>query len=263
MNRRQFIKRNGLWVAGGVLGFPHIIRAAHPASGFKQIKQAAAGGGSCATSDTVLAHDEMLFGWETGDDPTTWTGPTNIFDIDAMTFDAAYNTSALTTGKPAGACDTGLRMTYVSAAGYDTMRFDRGSIIAAGTAVDVRFYVYVQTILSGVSRANMCIAGQNVDPTGGISFTVEWRDDGGGTIEARGDGLTSSAWITVTPNSWNLFHVHVDATNTSSTFNVNAGTPQTFSTSATAGVRYLYFGASGGAGAAGQLVVDLVAVNTP
>lgn len=48
MTRRQFIKRNGLWVAAGALGFPRIIRGAHPAMRARQVKPptAAGGGGS-------------------------------------------------------------------------------------------------------------------------------------------------------------------------------------------------------------------------
>lgn len=265
MNRRQFIKRNGLWVVGGVLGFPHITRAAHPASGFRQVRQVAAGGGGCATTDTVLAHDEMLYGWESGDDPAPWTGPVDIIDtaVDSVTFDTAYDTSALSTGKPAGACNVGLRQTLTNTAGYDTKRFDRGSIIAVGTAVDIRFYIYRQVTVSA-SRIAILAAGTNTDPTGGLAAVIEMRDDGGGTTEVRGDATTSSAWIALTANSWNLVHLHIDATNTSSSIAVNGGAAQTFTSSAVSGVRYVYVGGCAvGAGISAQWVTDLLAVNTP
>ena len=226
-------------------------------------RQAAAGGGSCATSDTALFHDEMLFGWESGDDPTAWTGPTSITDVDAATFDTAYDTSALSTGKAAGQCNVGLRTTFTgTGGGYDTYRFDRGSAITLGTAVDIKFYVYVQSTISGVGRTTIFCVGQATDPTGGIAANVEMRDNGG-TTEVRGDASTSSAWIALTANSWNLVHIHIDSTAASSSIAVNGGSAQTF-TSGAVNVQYIYIGACfAGVGTGGQFVTDLVAVNTP
>lgn len=217
----------------------------------------------CATANTVLLHDEMLYGWEAIDNSTPWTGPLNITDVDAATFDTAFNTSALSTGKPVGACDTALRCTFTGVSGYDTYRFDRGSIIAVGTNVDIKFYVYVQAPISGVSRSSILVAGTSAAPTGGLAFAVELRDNGG-VNEIRADNVTSSAWIALTANSWNLIHVHIDATNTLSTVAVNGGAAQGFTSSATQGIQYVYAGACfAGATAAGQWVTDLVAVNTP
>lgn len=221
---------------------------------------AAGGGGSCATSDTALAHDEMLFGWESGDNPTAWTGPSSVTGADSVTFNTSYDTSALTTGKGTGQCNVGLRSTLTNNAGYDTYQFDRGSAIGAGTTVDVRFYIYVQVNVSA-SRIGILCGGQNSDPTGGLSFAVEMQTD---TVpQVRGDGTTSSSWISLTTSSWNLIHVHIDATAASSTIAVNGGSAQGF-TSGVSGVRYIYVGGCAvGAGLDAQWVTDLIAVNTP
>lgn len=256
ISRRRFVKAGALFLPAFSIFTPRLrgqsVYYARPAAG-----------GACATSDTVLAHDEMLFGWETGDAPGgTWTGPTNVNSADAATIDSAYDTSALTSGKPTGACNVGLRTTFTGTSGYDTERFDRGSAIAVGTNVDIRWYIYIQTIFS--VRSNILIAGANVDPTGGISFACELRDDGGGTPEIRAGGVTDSAFIATTLNAWHLIHVHIDATNTASSVSVDGGAAQTFTSSAGSGIRYVYVGISTGtAGVTGQWVTDLLAVNTP
>lgn len=271
MKRREFCKaitRGAAWsLVGGIWVRSHA--ALSPGQGARQVSQAAAagGGGGCATADTVLAHDEMLYGWESSETSLgTWTGPTSVTDVDAATFTTNYDTSALSTGKPTGACNVGLRTVFTgTGGGYDTYRFARGSSIAAGSAtVDFRFYVYVQTILSGVGRTPIMVAGQATVPDGGLSFSVEWRDDGGGTNEVRASATTDSAWLALTANSWNLIHVHVDATNTNSTIAVNGGSAQTFTSSATNAIQYAYVGACfAGVGAAGTIVFDLLAINTP
>lgn len=264
MNRRKFIKStSGVFVPAtfGIL-VPKLRAQDYLPHRRKAFRSVAAGGGACATSDTSLAHDEMLFGWEGGDDPTPWTGPTLITDVDAVTFDTAYNTSGLTTGKPSGACDIGLRATLTgTGGGHDSYRFDRSSLISVGTTVDVRCYVYIQTLLVG-ARISILIGGAATNPDGSRNFAVELQTD---TVpQVRGDGATSSAWINLTENSWNLIHVHSNATNTSSTIAVNGGSAQGFSTSATAGIQYMYVGTGfTSAGKTCVWVTDLLAVNTP
>lgn len=218
--------------------------------------------GACATSDTALAHDEMLYGWGAGDDPTPWTGPTSVTDVDAANFVTNYDTSALTTGKPTGACNTGLQCTLTgTGGGHDTYQFDRGSIIGVGTTCDIRFYVYVQTPLDS-SRITILNAGQSGDPDSGRNCSVELQTDG--VPQVRGDNVTSSAWISLTENSWNLIHLHSDATPASSSISVNGGTPELFTSSATVGIQYVYVGpGSLAAGRSCVWVTDLVAVNTP
>lgn len=260
LNRRNFIKQGAIYVPAFGIFVPSLLRGQEERRR-AAVNVAAAAGGSCATSDTVLAHDEMLFGWGSGDDPTPWTGPVNITSADSVTFDTNYDTSALTTGKPAGACTTALRSTLSGVAGHDTYQFDRGSIIGVGTAVRIQFYIYVQSNLSA-SRIAILTAGTNSDPTGGISVSVEFQTD---TVpQVRADAATSSAWISFTANSWNLVDVNVAAVAASSTIAVNGGTAQGFTSSAVSGVRYVYVGGCAvGAGLTGQWVTDLVAVNTP
>lgn len=269
-SRRKFIKQGLLWTPAAVAGLNLLLPRKSQAavtivSGRRSTTAIAGGGGGCATADHGT-FDEMLYGWESSEVSLgTWTGPTNVNDGDSATFTTNYDTSALSTGKPTGACNVGLRCVVTGANAFDAYRFARGSAIAAGTAnVDFRFYVYIQTILSGTGRIPIMVAGQGVDPSGGLVFSVEWRDDGGGVNEVRASATTDSAWLALTANSWNKIHVHVDATNTNSTIAVNDGGAQTFSSSATNALQYAYVGACfAGAGAAGTLVFDLLAINTP
>lgn len=262
LSRRKFCKSAaGIFVPAAFGIFVPKSRA----QVYQQNRRAAfrkTGAAACSTNDTTLPHDEMLYGWGTGDSPTPWTGPTLISDVDAVTFDTAYDTSALTTGKPVGACNTGLRSTLTgTGGGHDSYRFDRSSIIAVGTNVDIRCYFYIQTLLIG-SRITILVGGNITNPDGGRSFAVELQTD---TVsQVRGDSTTSSAWINLTSNSWNLVHVHIDATNTASTIAVNGGSAQGFTSNATAGIQYMYVGS--GFTAAGKTcvwVTDLLAVNTP
>lgn len=236
--------------------------ALSPAQGIRFAPLAAAGG-ACATAN-YGTFDEMLYGWESGDAPGgTWTGPTDIIDtgVDSITYDTTYDTSALTTGKPTGACNVGLRCTLTGTAGFDSKRFDRGSTVAAGTAIDLEFHIYVQANLSS-SRIGIFTGGQNPDPTGGNSFTVEFQTDS--VPQVRGSGDTDSEWQSLTANSWNRVRIHIDATAANSTITVNSGSAAGFTSSSVSGVRYIYVGGNAvGAGLTGQFVIDLTAAATP
>lgn len=223
-----------------------------------------AGGGGCATTDTSLAHDEMLYGWETGDDPTPWTGPTDGQDADVVTSDPTYNTSSLTTGKPTGGCDTAWRLTLTGTAGFETKYFDKGSIIGPAVNLDIVFYIYPQVAVSGGNgRITIQSGGESTTPASSAAYEIELRDDGAGNHEVRAGSTTDSSWLVLTANSWNKVTLHLDATIANSSIQVNAGTPATFTSNAVRGVRYLHWCAIAATGEAGQFALDLMAVNSP
>lgn len=223
-------------------------------------KPAAAGGAACATTDTTLPHDVFLFGWESGDSGTwtSWVG------TDTVTYDTAFDTSALTTGKPTGACDVGAQVAVSNTAGDESLYWDNGSAVTiATTPTDFDFYIYVTTAMD--SGENFTIVSINTTATGSGSVTtwVNLRNNGG-TLEVQAEGGSSSAWIALTANSWNRITVSLKAVAASSTIAVNGGTPQTFTYLGTQW-RYFHYGAvqNHAANEAATYVMDLVAINTP
>lgn len=218
-------------------------------------------GGGCATTDTVLAHDVFLFGWESGDSGTwtSWVG------TDTVTYNTSFDTSALTTGKPSGACDVGVEVAVSTTSGDESLFWDLGSTFDyTSNPLDTTFYIYVTTAMD--SGENFTVVSLNTSTTGSgsISAWVNLRNNAG-TLEMQCEASSSSAWVALTANSWNKVRVRLLGGASASFLDINdAASPATF-TSVGNAFRYFHYGAvqNHAANEACTYIIDLVAINTP
>lgn len=219
-----------------------------------------AAGGACATSDTTLAHDTMLEGWGSGAE-NTWTAWQNA---DSVAFNTSYNSSALTTGKPTGACDTAIEVAVSNTAGEESLYWNNGSAITlATTPTDFVFYIYITSGMDDGEVFTIVNINTGATGTGSVSAFINLRNSSG-TFQVQGEGNSSSAWASLTASQWNKVTVHFDSTAANCYINVNDGSNQTFTRLGTTW-QYIHIGAPYGhaANEACTYILDLFAVNTP
>ena len=213
---------------------------------------------ACETTDTALPHDTLLEGWPTGfDNP----GATWITNTTGGTVEIA-DTTLLTTNKPDGACNEGLKVVWNAAVTY--LEYDYGSSIDIDTVnLDIYFSIYVDAIDTGdIIRCFSC--GTSTTP--GASAPVQLQiTESAGTIAFVADGAVDSASVSgLALDRWHNIMLHLDTTAESSYMTVNGGAHQAF-TRAAADVRYCFFGATAsvGAGESGTFYYDVFSLNTP
>jgi hypothetical protein len=205
------------------------------------INQTGGGGAGCATSDTTLPHDQLLEGWGAGGAENTWT---SWVGTDTVSFNQNFDTSALTTGKPTGACDTGTQVTVTTAAGDESLYWDRGSAVTmASQAVDHYHYLYVTTEPDAGEAFVYISLNASATGSGSITTWIKMRSNGG-QMEVQAEGASASAWVAITENSWNKIKVHMDTATTGSTsyIQVNDGATQGYNRFGTE-FRYVHYGA--------------------
>ncbi len=218
---------------------------------------------SCATADTTLDHDQLLEGYGAGGAENTWLSWVNV---DVATYDQNFDTSALTTGKPTGACNTGVQVTINNTSGNESLYWDRGSAVTlASQAVDFYAYLYVTTEMD--ASENFTIISLNATATGSGSVTV-WVNlrSNAGAMEVSAEGGNSSTWGALVENSWNLIKVHMDTATTGNTsyIQVNGGSTLGFNRSGTE-FRYVHIGAvqNHAVNEAATYVLDLITADFP
>lgn len=245
-----------LWLLLAVLDcFGQRVNPAHLGA-----SRRAAAGGSCATSDTALAHDTLLEGWGSGAE-NTWTAWQNA---DSAAFNTSYDSSALTANKPTGACSTAIEVAVNNTAGEESLYWNNGSAITLSTTpTDFIFYIYITSGMDASETFTIVNINTGATGTGSVSSFVNLRNNAG-TFEVQCEGGSSSTWEPLTASQWNKVTVHFDATAASSYINVNDGTNRTFTRLGTTW-QYIHIGAPYGhaANEACTYVLDLFAVNTP
>jgi hypothetical protein len=213
----------------------------------------------CATSDTTLPHDQLLEGWQNSGPENTWT---SWVGTDVASFDQNFDTSALTTGKPVGACDRGLQVTVTGTAGEETIYWNRGSAVTVSLqAVDVYFYINVTTSPDAGENISICNLNSTATGSGSVMAYINVRNNAG-SIEIQAEASTSSAF-TALSSGWNKCKVHLDTTAASSYFQLNDGTQNTFTRLGTT-FQYVHIGAEQHALNENiTYVVDLITVDFP
>ena len=219
-------------------------------------------GSACASTDTALPYDHFLEGFQT---TTTGINDGNAWTVAAVvgtgTVDPYYDTTALTTNKPAGACDRAWRLVLPTDGVETYQAWDRGSAFdITTTALTVVFYLYIETAPDSGE-------GYPIFRYGSSSTSVGSRVDltnSSGTLQLTAVGQTTSAAITVTAGQWEkvTMFISTDGATAASTLAVNDGTPQTFQRGA-ADPRYLTLGAGSGlvSNESGTFLIDLIAID--
>lgn len=224
---------------------------------------------ACATADTTLPHDTLLEGFQVSAPSyyeTNWSiGGTG----GGLTLNADADTTSLTTGKPAGACDQALQMTIAQTDTQESsIYWDYGSAIDVDTvSVDLFCYIYVSVIPDGAEDVTFLSFKTSTSPdaSSGSSARIIIKADGS-NFALLANGTTSSSDVTgLAVNTWHKLQLHIDATAASSSLTVNDGTPVTFTRRATTDPRYLHFGSLDAAisGDSVTMFVDLVTLDFP
>jgi len=259
MNRRNFIDLCAVFVLSVGIFAPWLIKAQSRSLLLAAGKVPASA--TCASSDTSLPHDELLWGSELTDADTTWVDGTGAGGTDVTN----YNSSALSTGKVAGQCNVAWQWTIVGGTTTISYRYwDRGSAIGTTTEADLIFYLYIQTAPDDGENFSICNTGESTDPGAAQCANVYIRNNSG-TVEIQVSADVSSSWVALTGSSWNKVKVHFDVTGANSSIAVNDGTPATFTRSAARGIRYIHIGVPNGKSTDdnGIYVIDLICLNTP
>jgi len=223
----------------------------------------AGSGAECATTDTALAHDVLLEGWQGDGTENAWTeaGTPGMITMGA-------DSSALTSGKPDGACDLAMSFDNVGFGTENWVRWDNGSAIDVDTiAIDVVFYIYVETRLDSGESFNIVSANPTTTFSSTLGASIALGDNGtAATLTARGNTVATAG--TLTSGQWNLVKLHIDTATTgnASYLQINGGSTLGFNRS-TGGedVQYFNFGAGSSldAGDVCKFWIDVVAINTP
>ena len=221
----------------------------------------------CTTADTALAHDELLEGWTGAGQENTWTSGGGEAGV---TIDLDGDSSALTTGKPAGACDEAAKFTVVSASGTETYRYwDRGSAIATNADLNVRLYVYVEAGPDTGETFQFFYGGAFTAPGSGggrarlnfVNVSGQLKLSASGTVTTSTSGTNGN----IASNTWNKVEILLAGTDpTASTLVINDGTPLAF-TSSLQLARYFAVGPGSSleTGDSATFWLDVIAVETP
>lgn len=223
--------------------------------------------GGCSTSDTTMLNDELIEGWSGDGTENTWS---TVGSGGKITVNA--DTTALTTGKVAGQCNSGFKLDNSGGSGTEEFyRYDFGTAFDVDSqAVDVRLMIYVTEHLDTNLEAFTVFSFNPTDTasaTLGASLTLITD---GSVMQVNARGSTQSNKIALTTGSWNEIHIHygtsTDSTGDRSYLSVNGGAADYFIRS-TGGedLRCLNVGAVLGLESADACVVyiDSVCVHTP
>lgn len=218
---------------------------------------------TCATTDTAIAHDETLEGFQTettGYESGWFTGETNTDG----TIDHYYDSSAI--AFPDEACDRSLRVVANAANGNEVYAsFDRGSTIDTDTSdIDIVFYVFIEDAPDANGNTyNIWTCGNSATPGTSNLVTITINNTGGEIRLTLTSNGTTAAYVT-TQGSVVRIAIHIDITAAESTVTWNAESPVTF-TRTGFDLRYFSVGIAQnlGAGENGAYVFDVIAINTP
>lgn len=220
------------------------------------------GGTACATSDTSLPHDELLEGFQ-----TATTGYENTWAETGTTANitAAADSTALTSGKPAGACNQAWKLVVPTDGTETYTQWNRGSSINPTTqAATFTFYVYIETPPDNGEVFYIFSLGSVTSPATAVA-RISLRNTTG-TITLTAVGSSSSADVTVTTGAWHKVATYIDTSTTGnlSTLTIDGGAANGFNRNTTA-MQYLSLGATSSleANDSGTLWFDLVCLNTP
>lgn len=222
---------------------------------------------ACATADTTLPHDELLEGWTGASQENTWTSAGGEAGV---TIDLNADSSALTAGKPTGACNEAAQFTIVSATGTETYyRWDRGSTIATNVDLNTRLYLYVTTApLTGQSMQIVYFGAFTAPTSGGGRVRLNLSDVSGQMkLSASGTTVTSTTGANgnISMDTWIKVEILCAGTDpTTSSLVIDGGTPLGF-TSALNLSRYFCVGPGANLETAdvATFYLDVIAVDTP
>lgn len=260
MNRRNFIKKGAIWVPSLFA----IGRARGQAFTFRDpafVRKTVAGS-SCATTDTSIPHDELLEGFQTASTgyENTWVQYGTTANITAYA-----DTSALTTGKPTGACDRAWKLVIPSDGTETYAKWTRGSGISTGTTIDTVFYVYLSALpANGKSLYILSLSGNSYDLIGRVHI---YNNVGAGLIHWQAS--VNSNYVSFTAGEWHKITIHLDSTAANSYMQVDAGTQEAFTRNTAAGkdLREVYLmqpeSLEPGDADGVSVYIDLICVNTP
>lgn len=220
----------------------------------------ASGGGDCATSDTTLPHDTLLEGFGTPGYENAWTEVGTTANID----DAA-DSSALTDGKPDGACDTAFYLDVPTDGTETFSRYNHGSTIdLSGTELDFYMYLWVATRPDAGESFQIVKVSQYTGGSAIGSIFLSYSNESGGQLRLQGYGSGLSDVVVISEDTWVKVKMHLDTTAADSYIQVDDGDNKTF-TRGNESPQYFFIGAVSSleANDNAQLYFDLICVNTP
>jgi len=221
-----------------------------------------AGPTSCATTDTSLAYGHFLEGFQAA---TVGYNDGNAWTVDSVvgtgTVSAYYDTSALTTNKPAGACDRAWRVVLPTDGTETYQVWDRGSSYTMGAAVlRIIFHLYIEVAPDSGENYPVFRYGSTATGTG---YFVS-LDNVSGTLQLTAGGQTTSSAITVSSGEWIKVMLYLDTSSAGDTsyLQVNDGTPAYYRRN-TQNPRYVSLGASAGLvnNESGTFLIDLICID--
>lgn len=258
MNRRKFLWTGAILVPAAKSIAQAGLRSPAFVGGLNKPAVASA----CATTDTSIAHDELLEGFQTATTgyENTWAESGTTANIDSY-----YDTSSLTSGKPTGACDRAWQLVVPSDGTETWATWTKASSIPVTTTIDVVFYIYLSS-LPATSKAlfPFCIDGDYDDA---IARFHIFNSGGSGLCRVQtGD---SSSYVSFTASTWHKVQIHLDATPENSWVALDDGAQEQFTRLVTTykTLKYIKIGApytlAAGDADGVSVVVDLICINTP
>lgn len=204
-------------------------------------------GAACSTTDTTNSWDEFLEGFQTA---TTGYEEANWLEVGTTAnISPAYDSSALTTYKPPGACDQALRI-IVPADGTETysyVQLDQEFTLSV-TQIDVYYSFYIESELATGKQVTQFSYRSTSTPAATQGVQIG-NTTGQSWVFAL--GATNSSAINVSDGQWNTVKLSYDtaAAAGGSTITVFANGAvvgsETFTRSAEA-MEYLFFGGAVG-----------------
>lgn len=226
------------------------------------IMRTISGTAACATSDTSLPHDTLLEGFQTATTgyENTWTETGTTANITE-----AADSTALTTGKPTGACNQAWKVVFPADGTETYAQWDRGSVIdVAVTAINVVFYLLVESPMDAGETSLILSGSETTNPSASQCFEVALGRTGSNT-EVWAIGATAASKTVITTGAWHKIDVHIDTTAANSTISVDEAAPNSFTRSSTWDVRYMNIGGVRGIDVNDNATIwfDVICVNTP
>ena len=216
----------------------------------------------CLTTDTALSHNELLEGWQGASDENTWT---LVNGSSGVTINTNYDSTAFSSGKPAGACNEAMEVVVeASATTPHYVRWNHGSLIDIDTTpTDLIFYLWV-SVKPDTTGETFYIAELRSTTTAGLATAVSMRNSTG-ALQISALGASQTAWSVITMNTWHKIKVHAAGGTDGCSFTIDDGTPATFTRNSTYDVQYVVLGTTGALtiGDTGTFYVDLVCLDTP
>ena len=187
---------------------------------------------SCLTTDTTNAHDLVLEGFQT---PTTGTNDGNsltvaVYAATATNITFSADTTSLTNGKPAGACDRAMRVVVDTDGVLEWASWNYGSAFDLdATPMSVIFYLYIATGPDTGESFAVFTCGGNAAPSSTRTAWVTLVNTGSALV-LRGIGTSTAADATVDTGQWYKVAVNlgVATTGSASSLQVDDGDAKTF-----------------------------------